>query len=98
MRKAVLNFHLIAALGASIVLIILSVTGCLLIFEKTMDAFLDPGMYYVKAEGQLLPFTEILDRLQAAVPAKHVTDINLGRADQSIMGITKDHSRVYVNG
>jgi uncharacterized iron-regulated membrane protein len=96
MRKAIFNTHLYAALITGAILIVIAVTGCLLVFELQMDRWLDPKVSYVQPQGEPVPLTRMLARLQSAYPGQKVTEINFGEPDSSVMARIGGH-RVFVN-
>jgi uncharacterized iron-regulated membrane protein len=51
MRNAIFTAHLFSAWATGAVLVVLSVTGALLVFENSMDAWLDPAVATVN-QGQ----------------------------------------------
>jgi uncharacterized iron-regulated membrane protein len=95
-RKAIFNTHLYAALITGSILVVIAVTGCLLVFELEMDRWLDPKVSYVQPQGEPVPLTGILARLQSAYPSQKVTEINFGEPDNSVMARIGGH-RVFVN-
>jgi uncharacterized iron-regulated membrane protein len=96
MRKLVFNIHLYAALVTGLILIVVSITGCLLVFELKMDAWFDPGASYVHPTGQPLPFTRLLEQVQTVAPGQKITEINPGPPGFSVMARIAGR-RVFVN-
>jgi uncharacterized iron-regulated membrane protein len=68
MRKLLLNVHLCAGLAAAIALLLLGVTGCLLVFENSLDRSLNPKLYYVQPQGNPLPLASVAQSIQAQYP------------------------------
>lgn len=95
--KLMLDLHLYVALFSSILILVLSVTGCLLIFESRIDHWLDPAVARVTPQGALLPFAKIAERLNTALPGKRVKQFDVGDADASIAVTMNDRSHAYVN-
>jgi uncharacterized iron-regulated membrane protein len=95
-RKAIFNTHLYAALITGSILIVITVTGCLLVFELKMDRWLDPKVSYIQPQGEPVFLARTLARLQSAYPGQKVTEINFGEPDSSVMARIGGH-RVFVN-
>jgi uncharacterized iron-regulated membrane protein len=68
MRKLLLNIHLCAGLTAAIALFLLGATGCLLVFENSIDRSLNPKLYYVQPQGNPLPLVSVAQSIQAQYP------------------------------
>jgi uncharacterized iron-regulated membrane protein len=77
MRKYLLKLHLWLALASSPVLLLIGVTGCLLVFELSMDKWLDPGVFYVQQRGEPVSFETLVKRVHTAFPGKSITQVNL---------------------
>ena len=73
-RKVIFWIHLICGVCAGLVILMMSVTGVLLTYERQMIAFADRDYYILPAAGESrLPVAEIIKAARA-----HVPDINPG--------------------
>jgi uncharacterized iron-regulated membrane protein len=95
-RKNILNLHLYAALTASLILIVVAVTGCLLVFELKMDRWLDPAVSFAAPQGEPASYVRILEQLSRAYPGQRVTEINPGELGSTTM-VRIGGRRVFVN-
>ncbi|MGI8746364.1 MAG: PepSY-associated TM helix domain-containing protein [Bryobacteraceae bacterium] len=96
MRKNIYNIHLYSALVTGLILIVIAVTGCLLVLELRMDHWLDPKVSYVEPKGNPVPFTKIMEHVNAAYPGQKVTEINIGEPGISVMARLSGR-RVFVD-
>jgi uncharacterized iron-regulated membrane protein len=70
MHDALLKIHRYVALGVSLVLVVVGVTGCLLVFELRMDRWLDPQVSYVEPRETSVPLAQILAKMKSQLPAR----------------------------
>ena len=98
MRKVLFNTHLVTAWAAGLVLIILSITGVLLIYEKNIDVWVDPGLYSVAAGRSSLSLDKVVQIAGLAGAGTRIKEIHLGGPGRSIMAVTDRDTRVYVDG
>lgn len=71
LRKVIFWCHLAAGVFAGVVVLIMSVTGVLLAYERQVTAWADTRYYYVEAPAQgasRLPFETLLDKARASKP------------------------------
>src|SRR5579872_64519 len=97
MRQFVCKVHLWLALASSLVLLVVGITGCLLVFELSMDKWLDPTAFYVKQHGQTVPFSDLVQRVHGAFPGKAITQVNLFDSDNSVEIRVNSGIRAYLN-
>jgi uncharacterized iron-regulated membrane protein len=97
MRKYILKLHLWLALGSGLVLLVVAATGCLLVFELRMDAWLDPGVFYVKEHGSPVPFATLTDHVRAAFPGRSITQVNLFGPGKSVEFRLSGAVRAYLD-
>lgn len=65
-RNVLFWCHLIVAIPAALVILIMASTGVLLTYEKQITAWSDKRTYPVQQVGQKLPVSELLSKLQKA--------------------------------
>jgi len=97
MRRLVWRLHLWCALAGGLVLLVIGITGCLLVFELSMDQWLDPGVFSVAPQGRTVPFAKLVDRVHSAFPAKRITQVNLFGAKNSVEIRVAPDTRAYLN-
>ncbi len=96
MRRILLKLHLWLALASAVVVLVVSATGCLLVFELTMDRWLDPQAFAVRAHGPALPIAELARRVHDGFPGRALTQVNLFGADAPAEFRLRGAIRVYV--
>ena len=72
-RPMLLVIHRWMGLLSCAVLLVLSVTGCLLVFQRTLNRAVNPAMSYVTPGPARLPVETLLQRAVAAYPGERVT-------------------------
>lgn len=100
MRKTIFNLHLYTSLASGLILVVVGITGCLLVWELTMDRWLDPKVSFVAPGGQTMGFADMTARLKSSFPAQHVTEFDVGGPDTSVIAKLSgdNHSfRAFVN-
>jgi len=73
LRPTHLVIHRWVALVSGVVLLVLSVTGCLLVFQRTLNRAVNPATSYVTPGPTRLPVETLLQRAAAAHPGERVT-------------------------
>jgi uncharacterized iron-regulated membrane protein len=63
-RASFLTVHRVGGLVAALPLLVLAMTGCIMAFETQIDAILHPSLFRVIPQGQALPLSAILPRVQ----------------------------------
>jgi sulfite reductase (NADPH) flavoprotein alpha-component len=78
MQKLWFQAHWLLGITAGVVLALMGVTGALLSFEHELLRWLNPGVMTVppSAEGPLPPY-ELVARVQATLPEKRLTGVNI---------------------
>jgi uncharacterized iron-regulated membrane protein len=94
-RKTLFNLHLYSSLASGLILVVVCATGCLLVWELSMDRWLDPDMSYVEPRGETVPFARILDGLKSRFPDQQVTEMDLGGPGTSAIAKLSDHDRAF---
>jgi len=92
-----LKVHRYVALGISLVVLVVGVTGCLLVFELRVDRWLDPQVSFVEPSEASVPVSQILANLKTQFPGQKVTEMNPGGPGESMMVKTSGGLRVFVN-
>lgn len=96
--KRILDLHLYLALITGIVIIMLALSGCLLIFERKLDHWVNPGLTHITPQGEQLPYTNILQRLSTTLPGSKVQRLDWDEPDAPLVATMSDKSRIYING
>ena len=88
MKKLWFWVHWLLGVTAGVVLALMGVTGALLSFEEDLLRWLNPGVMTVmpRAESPLPPH-ELLARVQAALPEKRLTGLNLSADPQDAVRV-----------
>ena len=100
MRKTIFNLHLYSSLASGLILVVVGITGCLLVWELTMDRWLDPKISFVEPRGETVPYARILTGLKSTFPGQQVTVLDLGGPGTSVGARMSGHNqafRAYVN-
>src|ERR1039458_5523082 len=97
MRNAIFTAHLFSAWATGAVLVVLSVTGALLVFENTMDAWLDPAVATVKPGPGRFTLFKVVEIATAFSSGERATEIHPGGLDRSTMVVTEHQTRIYVD-
>ena len=66
------KWHTIAGLSAGFVLIIVSLTGALLVFEQELDVWLNPDLFTFEEKGKLLSLQEVREKVEYDHPTWEV--------------------------
>jgi uncharacterized iron-regulated membrane protein len=73
LRPRLLSIHRIGGLVATVPLLVLAVTGCVMAFESEIDGFFHPSLLKVVPHGNALPLSEIIPRVAAELrPQEHI--------------------------
>ena len=100
MRKTIFNLHLYTSLASCLILVVVSITGCLLVWELTMDRWLEPKISFVAPAGEPIGFAKITTILKSAFPAQQITEFDVGGPDTSVIAKLngqKKSFRTFVN-
>ncbi len=68
-KKLIGQIHLWLGLTSGIIVIIISLTGCLFVFQKEISDITYRKTFYVNPAGSILPFSELQQRAQQAMGA-----------------------------
>ena len=81
LRAWLLTVHRVGGLVAALPLLVLAVTGCVMVFEPQIDAFLHPSLARVEPQGRVLPLSAILPRVQAELRAQEHVQVAIVSAE-----------------
>ena len=87
MRRLVFTCHLIAAFAAGVILVVLSVTGILLLFEQQLDAWLTSDLA-AAASGRPLQLTALVSEAAASAGDSRIAELHLGAVTRPAMAVT----------
>ncbi len=102
LKRICATVHLYGGLWFGILIILLSLTGSILVFEHEIDRFLNPGLIEAPEGGRrAVAMDRLAERIKENYPDKTVRFINLPRTDRQNaefwLGKTPPHTYVYVN-
>ena len=97
MRKTILKTHLVFALATSLFLLVIGLTGCLLVFELSMDRWWDSDLAFVEARGEPASFDTVLTNLTKAFPGRKLTEIDVGGPGTSYIAKIAGPVRVFID-
>ena len=66
--------HLYGGLVLGALLIVISVTGSVLVFEETLNEWLRPDLYHVTPSGERASLDEVVDAVREAHPDNHAAE------------------------
>lgn len=98
-RKWYGKWHTWAGITAGFVLIIVSLTGALLVFEQELDVWLNPQLFEYQETGAILSFEEVVNQVSEDHPEWKVTRIFIQeKKNDAYLVIVKDlRKQVIVN-
>lgn len=103
LKKLTFKLHLYLGLIASLILMIVAITGAMLSYEKELLRLFNYDSFYVKPQERVLPFDEMIEKFQAQKPNAKITGISFaGEANSAyIFRIASKTNRkgnsVYIN-
>lgn len=90
--------HLWLGLASGIIVVIVSLTGCILVFEQEINNFLYPYLTVKpEAESKYLPPSQIYNSIAKSLPGKKAESIWYHGLDKSAHVTINSDSTVYVN-
>jgi uncharacterized iron-regulated membrane protein len=91
--------HLWLGLASGIVVVIISITGCILVFEQEIKSLTSPWLHAEKpANGEMLAPSILHRSVEKALPGKHIESVWYhGENRTAHFGIHESDSMVYVN-
>ena len=95
MRKTIFNLHLYTSLASCLILVVVSITGCLLVWELTMDRWLEPKISFVAPAGEPIGFAKITAILRSTFPAQQITEFDVGGPDTSVIAKVSGHNQAF---
>ena len=98
MRKLIFKLHLYSALVAGAVLLVIGISGCLLVFELSVDRWVDKSIAFVEPRGTPIPLGQIAQTVTSTFPGKQILEFDLGGPDTSVIVRLNGPVRVFVNG
>jgi uncharacterized iron-regulated membrane protein len=96
-HKTIVKLHLYLALAASLFLLVICITGCLLVFEVPMDRWLDPKVSFVEPGRERVPYAAMMSTLRAAYPGQQITEMDLAGPGTSVIAKMSGHTRAFVD-
>lgn len=78
-RTILVRLHRYAGLSLAVFLTFAGLTGSAIVFTEELDALLNPGVFHTASRGPLLPPTELIRRVERALPDARVTFTPLRR-------------------
>lgn len=98
-KKVLLKIHLYVGLAAALFLLLVSITGCALIFENELEGVFFPLKIQAQPQTQPLPLQELANKAQQANPGKRALRVILPQQpDHAHRVVVSDGTWVYVNG
>ena len=98
-QKALLKIHLYVGLAATLFLVLIALTGCVLTFETELEGVFWPLRVQAQPQAQPLPLQTLVDKVQQARPGKRALRIMLPQqAGEAHRVLVSDATWVYVNG
>lgn len=90
--------HLWLGIASGIVVFIISMTGCILVFEQEIKGLMHANLKVAaQHEDQLLPPSVIHNAVSKAVPGKEITSMWYHGLDKTVAVSTNSDSTVFVN-
>lgn len=91
--------HLWLGLASGIVVVVLSITGCILVFEQELKSLTSPWLHAEKpADAKILPPSVLHQSVENAFPGKHIESVWYhGENRTAHFSIHESDSMVYVN-
>lgn len=86
-KKLISKMHLWLGLSSGLVVFIVAVTGCIYAFQAEIQDLTQPYRFVEKAEGELLPPSEIWQIADKALPNKHLHGILYPSGDRAAQAI-----------
>jgi uncharacterized iron-regulated membrane protein len=97
-RKAILILHMTAGLWLSVVVLLLSVSGALLVFQPQLDEWLDPRLFRVSPGPRRLPIDAVLAAALSIDPQMMPESIRVAAApERTAVVLYSQGELVYVN-
>ena len=81
MRKVLFNLHLYGALFVGVFIVIVGVTGSIMAFEEDIDHLLNPRLFRVQPQGQMLPPSALFAAAAKIAPGKKIGYLRLPQSD-----------------
>jgi len=98
MRKALFNLHLYLALVVGIFVLIIGLTGSIIAFEPELDRFLNPSLFRVQPQGQMLSTTALFNAARSAYAGQRIGTIQMPQsAEDSARFSVKGPKQVFLN-
>lgn len=90
--------HLWAGLVTGVVVVIISVTGCIMVFDEELFSFFHKDLIQVNRTGPMRPVSELLASAQSAVGKKTINLIRVGEDGESyVFSTSKINKRADIN-
>ncbi|MNK02860.1 PepSY-associated TM helix [compost metagenome] len=90
--------HLWLGLASGVIVVILSITGCILVFEQEIKQLSYPWLHAKNTEGTaLLPPSKLYEAVSAALPEKKINSVWYHGENRTAQVTLNSDSMVYVN-
>jgi uncharacterized iron-regulated membrane protein len=90
--------HLWLGLVSGVIVVILSITGCVLVFEQEIKSLTSPWLHVKKpAQGEMLPPSVLYRSVEKALPGKHIESVWYHGSEHTAHFTLDSDSNVYVN-
>lgn len=92
-------FHLWLGIGSGIIVLIISITGCLLVFEQEIVSISSPWLHTeAKIASDQVPPSVIYKSVKQAIPNKEISSVWYNGLDKTVkVSLEESDSIVYVN-
>ena len=98
LRKLLVKIHLYLGLAASVVIIIIGLTGAALVFEQELDQALHPHLWRVMPQERTIPFQSIVDAVRETYPSHTFLTVERGDHPEHPYVVSTDADfQVFVN-
>jgi uncharacterized iron-regulated membrane protein len=97
-RKTFLSLHRYLGLLVGLVVIVISLTGAILVFENEIDQILYPALWHVAPHGSPLPLNALIESVRAVHPEDRLEWIDIDTSpDNSYVMHTISRRQIFVN-
>jgi uncharacterized iron-regulated membrane protein len=97
MHAALVVFHRWLALIATVLVLIVAVTGATLVFEGAIDRGLHPELWRVASHATTLPLDTLMARARSVVPKPRITGVTMSPAPDRAYVLQAGPTQVFVD-
>lgn len=97
MQRAFLVFHRWLALVASLVLIVVALSGSAIVFEGALDRALNPKLWHVDPAGPVLSLDTLVARARGGAPGANVGSISLSPVPDRAFTLSAGPTQIFIN-